>query len=67
MARMATYNPSSKESCRVIIVGAGLAGLATSIGLRKAGLQVLVLEQAAELQEVNFHIINKLYSANDAC
>lgn len=41
-----------KSSCRVIIVGGGLAGLATAIGIKKAGLQVLMLEQAAELREV---------------
>ena len=44
-----TYKPS----CRVIIiVGGGLAGQATAIGIKKAGLQVLMLEQATELREV---------------
>ena len=41
-----------KSSFRVIIVGCGLGGLAASIGIRKAGFQVLILEQAAEVKEV---------------
>ena len=52
MAVEATDSETAKSSCRVIIVGGGLAGLATAIGVKKAGFQVLVLEQAAELREV---------------
>ncbi|KAH6679187.1 hypothetical protein B0J14DRAFT_624390 [Halenospora varia] len=33
-----------------IIVGAGLCGLATAIGLRKVGIRVTVLERSSELQ-----------------
>lgn len=36
----------------VVIVGAGLGGLAAAVGLRKAGHNVTILEQAAELGEV---------------
>ena len=52
MAVGATDSETMKSSCRVIVVGGGLAGLATAIGVKKAGFQVLVLEQAAELREV---------------
>ena len=41
-----------RSSCRVIIVGAGLGGLAVAIGIRKAGFAVLVLEKIEELREV---------------
>jgi NADH dehydrogenase FAD-containing subunit len=37
---------------RVVIVGAGLGGLATSIALARRGHSVLVLEQAHQLGEV---------------
>ena len=36
-----------------IIAGAGLGGLATAIGLRRAGHQVTVLEKAPGLAEVH--------------
>ena len=52
MAVEAPESETTKSSCRVIVVGGGLAGLATAIGVKKAGFQVLVLEQAAELREV---------------
>ena len=37
---------------KVIISGAGIAGLATALALRQRGVEVTVLEQAAELREV---------------
>jgi salicylate hydroxylase len=37
---------------RVLIVGAGIGGLATTLTLRRAGLEVEVFEQASELHEV---------------
>jgi salicylate hydroxylase len=37
---------------QVIVVGAGMAGLATAISLRKIGCKVTVLEQAPEFGEV---------------
>lgn len=38
---------------RIIVVGAGLGGLATSIALARRGHKVTVLEQAQKLGEVN--------------
>ncbi len=37
---------------KAIIVGAGIGGLAAAIGLRRAGIEVAVYEQAARLGEV---------------
>ena len=37
----------------VIIVGAGLGGLAVAIGISKAGHRVTILEQAEQLGEVS--------------
>ena len=36
----------------VVIVGAGLGGLAAAIGIAKAGHQIIILEQAGALGEV---------------
>ena len=40
------------EKMRVLVVGGGIAGLATAIALEQAGLDPLVLEQAPELTEI---------------
>jgi hypothetical protein len=37
---------------RVIVIGAGIGGLAAAIGLRRVGLEPVVFERAAELREV---------------
>ncbi|HXN12958.1 MAG TPA: FAD-dependent monooxygenase [Candidatus Acidoferrales bacterium] len=37
---------------RIIIIGAGIGGLAAALTLRRAGFEVQVFEQAAELREV---------------
>lgn len=37
----------------IIIVGAGLGGLAAAIGISKAGHRVTILEQAEQLGEVS--------------
>jgi monoamine oxidase len=39
-----TQHPDSRERVDVVVVGAGLAGLAAARGLLAAGLSVLVLE-----------------------
>jgi len=36
----------------VVIVGAGIAGLATAVALKKVGVQALVLERSEELRAV---------------
>jgi salicylate hydroxylase len=40
------------KTCRVIIVGAGLGGLAATVGLRQRGFEVEVYEQSPELGEI---------------
>lgn len=37
---------------KIIIVGAGIAGLVAAIGLKKAGHDVVILEQVREIAEV---------------
>ena len=44
-----------KANFHIIIIGAGLVGLATSILLKKAGYKVTVLERDSELREVKIH------------
>lgn len=50
----------------IIIVGAGLGGLAAAIGISKAGHRVTILEQAEKLGEVSRRRIrNTLKIYND--
>jgi 2-polyprenyl-6-methoxyphenol hydroxylase-like FAD-dependent oxidoreductase len=44
-----SFMPTSPD---VLIAGAGIAGLAAAIGLRKRGIEAVVLEQATELREI---------------
>ena len=46
------WKPNSEKKLKAIIVGAGIGGLAAGVGLRKAGHDVIVLEQVAEIAEV---------------
>lgn len=41
------------DHLHVGIIGAGLGGLAAAIGIRRAGHQVTIFEQAKELGEVS--------------
>ncbi|CAL9094056.1 unnamed protein product [Musa textilis] len=51
VSRAATHSPMEKEQQHeVAIVGAGIAGLATAVGLKRVGLPSLVLEKSPELR-----------------
>jgi len=43
---------SFKSTCRILIVGCGIGGLAAAIGIRKAGFSVLILEKASKAGEI---------------
>lgn len=47
---------ASKLPYHVLIIGAGLGGLAAAIGIKQAGRDVTVLEKMTELREVRFCI-----------
>jgi heterodisulfide reductase subunit A-like polyferredoxin len=50
---------------RIIVVGAGLGGLACAIALARRGHQVVVLEQAVELGEVRLYSIFLIANYSD--
>jgi salicylate hydroxylase len=48
-----TFNiTKAKHPFKVIVVGAGIGGLAAALGLKKAGHDVVLLEQVHEIAEV---------------
>jgi 2-polyprenyl-6-methoxyphenol hydroxylase-like FAD-dependent oxidoreductase len=42
---------------RAVVVGAGIGGLASTIGLERAGVESIVLERAPELREAGFGLV----------
>ena len=48
---------------RVIIIGAGIAGMAAAIGLRQLKIETSVIEQATELADMGSGIIEALERA----
>ena len=54
MAIQAAQEPTISRPCvlHVIVVGAGLAGLAAAISMRLEGHRVTILEKSPKLQEV---------------
>ncbi len=43
----------TKPQCRILIIGGGLAGLATAIALTLAGHEAIIFERMPELKEVH--------------
>lgn len=55
MAEISAENwPKSSCPLKIIIIGAGLGGLACAIQCKLAGHDVLILEQAKEIGEVRY-------------
>ena len=52
MAQPHSRLESSATVCHIIIIGGGLAGLATALGLRKLGHTITVLERTSEFSKV---------------
>jgi 2-polyprenyl-6-methoxyphenol hydroxylase-like FAD-dependent oxidoreductase len=50
-------SPAYAWSVRAVVVGAGIGGLAATIGLEQAGIESIVIERAPELQEAGFGLV----------
>ena len=55
-----------RQTFHVVVIGAGLVGLATAILLNESGYNVTVLEQETELREVRDRTLGPLVWFNDA-
>ena len=49
---------NTKLQCRILIIGGGLAGLATAIAVTLAGHEALIFERMPELKEARTHYVN---------
>lgn len=46
------HNQDSRQAIQVLIIGGGLAGIASALALQQAGHEVTIFERAPELREV---------------
>ena len=51
---------------KVIIIGGGIAGLATALTLHAAGMEAVVFEQASQVRELGVGI-NTLHTPSRCC
>ncbi len=53
-------NPVTRLACEVLIVGAGLAGIAMAAELARRGVRVVVVESGGKTQDAEFHLLNRV-------